>query len=85
MITAGGVNHCFDGRTVTKSQGNKSCLSHLLGLKKGEESEDMAVVKTKSEGMGQGSHSVLPILWELPEHREKREEVRQGRKIAIID
>lgn len=56
-----------------------------MGLKGGEESEDMVIVKTKSEGMGVGSHSVLPILWELPEHREEREEVRQGRKMVIID
>lgn len=34
-----------------KTQGNKNCQSHLLRLKRGEESEDTQIVATKMVGI----------------------------------
>lgn len=42
----GSESLCSDGRTFLKTQGHKSCLSHLLGLVREEESGDIEAVAT---------------------------------------
>ena len=50
---------CSDGRTFLKSQGNKSRLSHLLGLVREEEMDDTEAVATIMLGVEAGG-GVVP-------------------------